>query len=127
MKKLLKTGCSILLALMLVLAGGSAAAEDQDASKEWLELAKNAFVAKDYEASLHYFTLLADAGDMYSQYMVAFQYYLGEGTEQDYGKAAQYALLSTEQGITASQSLLGYLYLNGQGVDQDDAKAGLPS
>lgn len=68
MKKLLKTGCSILLALMLVLAGGSAVAEDPDGLEclGYLYL-EGLGVEQSQEKAIELFKLAAERGSEEAQ------------------------------------------------------------
>ena len=122
-KKLLRTWFCLFLYILLVFFCITGAAEGQDEKKDWVEQALKAYDVQDYETSLYYFTLLADAGDPNAQYMTASHYFFSRGTEQDFDKAAVYARMSAEQGIPASQSLLAIMYLDGLGVEQNVAKA----
>ena len=71
MKKLLKTLISLIFTVLMVFVGITATAEDRDEKNEWYEQALNAYNTQDYQTALHYFTLLADAGDPYAQYTTA--------------------------------------------------------
>ena len=74
-KKLLRTWFCLFLYILLVFFCITGAAEGQDEKKDWVEQALKAYDAQDYETSLYYFTLLADAGDPYAQYITASHYF----------------------------------------------------
>ena len=98
MKKQLRTCFCLFLFVLLVFICITGTAEGQDEEKNWVEQALKAYDAQDYETSLYYFTLLADAGDPNAQYMTALHYFFSRGTEQDFDKAAVYARMSAVGG-----------------------------
>lgn len=61
----------------------------------------------------------AQAGDVDSQYYLAFKYELGIDVEQNSQKAHYWYSKAAEQGDARSQYSLGYLYSEGIGVKKD--------
>ena len=66
---------------------------------------------------------LAEEGDMYAQFLIAWKYYVGEDMPMDHEMAHKFFLLAGEQGEVNSQFTVAYMYQVGEGVDVDMQKA----
>lgn len=66
---------------------------------------------------------LAEQGNIFAQYDMAFKYYDGEGVPQDYKEAAKWYTKAAEQGNDAAQFNLGVMYYLGRGMPQDYIQA----
>ena len=123
MHQLLKKWIIPVLSMLLVFALAAAGAAENNEVEDWISQGQEALEKDDYESSLRYFSLAAEAGNPFAQYMTAGHYFYGLGTEQDYEKALEYFKLSADLGNADGQECLGYLYLEGLGVEQSREKA----
>jgi TPR repeat protein len=65
----------------------------------------------------------AKAGDAKAQYILGYDYYLGQGIAQDYVQAGVWWKKSADQGRPDAQNNLGVLYNSGKGVPQSFSEA----
>ena len=73
----------------------------------------------DYATAIEEWTPLAEQGDAYAQYNLAYMYDIGQGVLQDDQTAVKWYTLAAEQGDADAQYNLAYMYKNGEGVLQD--------
>ncbi len=67
---------------------------------------------------------LAEDGNMFAQYDVAYLYYSGtNGVGQDYQQAFYWCEKAAKQGVLRAYNLLGLMYAHGQGTDKDVSQA----
>ena len=78
---------------------------------------------KDIDRSAAYYERCARAGNARAQYIMASNYYYGDGVKKDYALAIMYANLAVEQGYLKSWRRWGKLYRDGLAVQQDYQKA----
>ena len=67
--------------------------------------------------------LLAEQGNVASQYNLGYLYDNGQGVRQDFDKAVEWYQKAAEQGLMEAQYNLALKYENGRGVRQDFTKA----
>ncbi len=77
----------------------------------------------DPKKSAEYYEGCAREGNARAQYLMAANYYYGDGVEQDYVLARMYANLALEQKYLKSWRRLGKFYRDGKALPQDYQKA----
>lgn len=76
-----------------------------------------------YEKSAAYYEECAKKGNARAQYLMASNYYEGDGVEKDYDLAIMYANLAVEQKYVKAWRRWGKFYRDGKAVKQDCEKA----
>jgi uncharacterized protein len=109
-------GLSALVAGLLLLWAGAAAAQD-------FADGMRAHLAKHYAESRRIFLALADEGDARARFMMGTIYEQGLGVPQDLEAAARWYRLAADGGNASAQYNLGIFYQFGKGVPQDPAEA----
>ncbi|MDX1514654.1 MAG: tetratricopeptide repeat protein [Gammaproteobacteria bacterium] len=87
------------------------------------EAGVDAAASGDYEAALHNWRPLADAGHVDAQFNIGLLYDNGAGVERDPAEAARWYRLAAEAGDATAQAYLAEMYARGQGVEQDLSEA----
>lgn len=83
-----------------------------------------AYLKKDFERAVYFWTPLAKAGNLDAQYKLGMMYLNGEGVEIDFEKAGELFQSSAKQGDAGAQFIFGEMSSKGMGVDTDFQKAG---
>lgn len=78
---------------------------------------------QDYQRSMQFFTLAAQADEPYAYYYIGRLYYYGDGVQEDDTKAFSYLKQASEKGINDGNVLLATLYGFGLGTTKDVNKA----
>ena len=94
---------TVLLAVLVVAAGATVYAQDEQALAE--------------------LRARAAAGDAEAQVALGFRHVNGEGVPQDDVEAVRWFRLAVEQGLASAQGAIGAMYSDGRGVPQDHAEA----
>lgn len=105
-----------LLAMLLIVAGGTAALAD-------MKDAWDAYDRGDYDSAAKLFRVEANKGDSEAQYMLGLMYADAMLGPRDPADAAPWYAKAAGQGHPDAQAELGYLYDFGLGVPRDPAKA----
>ena len=98
-----------------------AAVKNNVAAQEWLAYLYQ--IQEDWTRAMHWYTQLAEQGDVDAQKTLAWQYLRGENIPQDYKQAAQWLIKLAEQGDVQAQYMLAGCYADGNGVAYDLVKA----
>lgn len=77
----------------------------------------------DHEQATRWFQEAARQGNRDAQYMLAINYYTGQGVAKDDTQARKWFLKAAYQGHARAQYQLGEIYLNGRGVRKEPAWA----
>lgn len=83
-----------------------------------------AYLKKDFNKALGYWTPLAEAGNLDAQYHLGMMFLNGQGVNVDLTKAVKWFKASGAQGDPGAQFLIGEMNLKGMGLIQDYKKAG---
>jgi TPR repeat protein len=111
---------TLLLALILGLGAMSAWA---GAGDEEFERGYVAFVARDYQSAMQWWTKAAEQGHVRAQNGLGVLYRDGDLGEPDAGRAAQWFRRAAENGYAFAMYSLALLYRDGEGVERDDIEA----
>lgn len=106
-----------LLAALMVLSAGQAAAKDL------LEAGMRAFDAGDYKTAVKDWLPLAKQGDAEAQLFMGVLYGNGLGVKHDQKKSAYWYEQAAESGDVDAQNEIALFYEQGWGVKQDDQVA----
>lgn len=115
--RLLKT---LLLAVLLGLGAMSAWA---GAGDEEFDRGYEAFVARDYQSAMQWWTKAAERGHTRAQNGLGVLYRDGDLGKPDTKRAAEWFRRSAENGYAFAMFSLALLYRDGDGVEQDDIEA----
>lgn len=119
LKRFFVVGITIALFTTGAFAAGAAATDPTQTRNE----GRAAYGRGDYTTAMQIWKPLAEAGDRFSQYHVAFMYNYGQGIPVDFAEAAKWYRLAADQGDAFAQAALGTLYLKGQGSPPDYEQA----
>lgn len=75
---------------------------------------------RDFEMAFKYFSVSAEEGDEFGEYMLGDSYYFGEGIEKNPEKALYWSLRSAEKGLCIAQLDVAYIYREGHGCEQSN-------
>lgn len=87
------------------------AAPSPEQIKEWNDLAKKCYDAKDYANAAKYWQLSLAQGDAVAQFNLGCCYYMGKGVPKDRAKSKELLTLSAKQGNKDAQEVLAILML----------------
>ena len=88
-----------------------------------LSLLLSLSTAYSQSSSYEIYKLLAEQGDVDSQYNLGQMYAYGEGVTEDDAEAVKWVRLAAEQGYVRAQFNLGVMCAKGEGVPQDYLEA----
>jgi hypothetical protein len=111
---------TLLLAMFLGLVAMSAWA---GAGDEEFDRGYEAFVARDYQSAMQWWTKAAETGHARAQNGLGVLYRDGDLGEPDAKRAAEWFRRSAENGYAFAMYSLALLYRDGEGVERDDIEA----
>jgi len=85
--------------------------------------ALTAYSQGDFRTAFDEFKILAEEGEINSQFAIAIMYDEGQGVSQDHAQAAHWYRKAAAQGHRKAQYNLAFAYDKGEGVEQDSAEA----
>ena len=100
--------CFAILALFLAVASFTGCGKEN--ADDLLDKGQAAFVAKDYETAIKYFTSAAERGNVDAQQNLGSCYYSGTGVKQDYAMAVEWFHKAVAQDHPLAHYSLGICY-----------------